>query len=92
MDEEGLISRSSVRMSSFHISRTIWGYQEDVIRLVAPKGPDIVLPGALKVVPTVMEGVTRGSTMVLPRGQTHGRRSPQISFIYFYYLDALNYF
>ena len=68
MDEEGLISRSSVRMSSFHISRTIWGYQEDVIRLVAPKGPDIVLPGALKVVPTVMEGVTRGSTMVLPRG------------------------
>ena len=39
---------------------------------VAPKGLDRVLSGALKVVPAVMEGVTRGSAMVLPRGQTCG--------------------
>ena len=53
---------------------------------VAPNGPDRMLLGASKVVRSVMEGLTRGPTRVLPRGQscggirgqTRGRRSPQI--------------
>ena len=41
-------------------------------RSVAPNGLDRMLPSALKVVRSVMEGVTRGPTRVLPRGQSRG--------------------
>ena len=40
--------------------------------LVAPNGSDRMLPGVSKVVRSVMEGVTRSPTRVLPHGQSRG--------------------
>ena len=48
------------------------GWQKDVVRSVNPHSPDRTFLDSSTVVQTVLEGVTRGWTRVLPCGQTRG--------------------
>ncbi|RVX22833.1 LRR repeats and ubiquitin-like domain-containing protein [Vitis vinifera] len=65
-------ARQDTTCHHFNPVEGIWGRQENVSRSVAPNGPDRMLLGASKVVRSVMEGLTRGPTRVLPRGQSCG--------------------
>ena len=68
---EGPISHSYVRWLSFHVSGRIWGLAGKCCLLSEPmRDPDRAFLGTSMVVWAAPEERTRGSTRVLPHGQT----------------------